>query len=502
MSKLIRTASLNATVLGAALAGLACAAHAQTAAAPVPGPADAVNQLIVKLRAAKTLSATSAASAATAEHADVQAVIDRVLAARRARAAGQAFGAAAASAPGNPADPAAGIRIKRDMSGGATVLSLQRRVSLAEAEGLARDFAADGAIEYAEPDARMVPLLVPNDTRYGEQWGYFSPAGGANLPKAWDRTTGSTNIVVGVIDTGYRPHADLAANLVPGYDFISDPATANDGNGRDNNASDPGDWVTAQEDADPNGPFYGCGARNSSWHGTHVAGTIGAVTNNGNGVAGISWVGKVQPVRVLGKCGGTVSDIADGMRWAAGLPVPGAPANPTPAKVLNLSLGGNSRTCSTTYQNAIDAITARGANVVVAAGNSGGPVANSQPANCQGVIAVAAVDSSGVRASFSNYGPAVKIAAPGVGILSTLNAGTTSPGADSYASYNGTSMATPHVAGTVALMLAVNPALTPAQVLQRLQSSARPFSSGSNCSTSTCGAGLLDAGNAVAAATK
>ncbi|MCW0014671.1 S8 family serine peptidase, partial [Burkholderia pseudomallei] len=186
------------------------------------------------------------------------------------------------------------------------------------------------------------------------------------------------------------------------------------------------------------------------------------------------------PVRVLGKCGGTLSDIADGMRWAAGLAVPGAPANPNPAKVLNLSLGGYGRTCSTTYQNAINAITARGANVVVAAGNSGGPVAQSQPANCQGVIAVAAIDSRGVRASFSNTGPAVKIAAPGVGILSTLNAGQTSPGADSYASYNGTSMATPHVAGTVALMLAVNPSLSPSRVLQILQSTARPFASGSN----------------------
>ncbi|AJW56896.1 S8 family peptidase [Burkholderia pseudomallei] len=498
MSILIRTASFKATVLCAALAGLVSAAQAETAAAPqVPGPADAVNQLIVKLRAVKT---PPGATAAKAERADVQAVIDRVLAARNARAAGRAFGAAAASAPGNPDDPAAGIRIKRDMSGGATVLSLQRHVSLAQAEALARDFAADGAIEYAEPDARMHPFVMPNDTRYSEQWGYFNPTAGANLPKAWDRTTGSARVVVAVIDTGYRPHADLAANLLPGYDFISDIPSANDGNGRDSDASDPGDWVSAQEDGDPSGPFYGCGASDSSWHGTHVAGTIGAVTNNGVGVAGISWVGKVLPVRVLGKCGGMLSDIADGMRWAAGLPVPGAPSNPNPAKVLNLSLGGYGRTCSSTYQNAINEITSRGANVVVAAGNNGGSVSTTQPANCRGVIAVGAIDSRGVRASFSNTGAAVKISAPGVGILSTLNAGKTSPGVDSYASYSGTSMATPHVAGTVALMLAVNSTLSPSQILQRLQSSARPFSSGSSCSTSTCGAGLLDAGNAVDAA--
>lgn len=388
------------------------------------------------------------------------------------------------------------------MSGGATVLSLQRRVSLAQAEGLARDFAADGAIEYAEPDAWMHPFAVPNDTRYSEQWGYFNPTAGANLPSAWDRTTGSARIVVGVIDTGYRPHADLAANLLPGYDFISDINTGNNGHTRSPDATDPGDWVTQQELTDPSSPFYQCASApsNSSWHGTQVAGIIGAAANNGIGIAGVNWYGKILPVRVLGKCGGMLSDIVDGMRWAAGLPVPGAPSNPNPAKVLNLSLGGYGRTCSSTYQNAINEITSRGANVVVAAGNDGGPVSTTQPANCQGVIAVGAIDSKGARASFSNYGAAVKIAAPGVGILSTLNAGKTSPGADGFASYNGTSMATPHVAGTIALMLAVNSALSPSQVLQRLQSSARPFPSGSNCSTSTCGAGLLDAGNAVDAA--
>ncbi len=393
------------------------------------------------------------------------------------------------------------------MADGATVLRLGRNISAADAASLARDFAADGAVDYAEPDARMHAFLVPNDTRYSEQWGYASGVGGANLPKAWDITTGSDKVVVAVVDTGYRPHADLAANILPGYDFISDPDSANDGNGRDSSAADPGDWVTQQEVDDPNGPFYRCQldefgrtfASNSSWHGTHVAGTIGAVSNNGTGVAGISWKGKILPVRVLGKCGGTLSDIADGMRWAAGLSVPGAPANPNPASVLNFSLGGGG-SCSRTYQNAINAVVAKGATVVVAAGNEASPVSSSQPANCQNVIAVAATDINGRRASFTNTGSLVKIAAPGVNILSTLNSGTKSPAADSYASYNGTSMATPHVAGTVALMLAANGSLTPSQILQKLQASARPFPSGSGCSTSTCGAGLLDAGAAVNAA--
>lgn len=500
MTKLLRRPSFTAAVVCVAHIGFASVAQAETAlSAAAPGSADAVNQLIVKLRAPRVPSESSGASA---EQFDVQGVIDRVLIARRARAAGRAFGAAAASAPGNPSDPAAGIHVKREMSGGATVLSLQRHVSVEEAESLAIDFAEDRAVEYAEPDAQMRALVVPNDKRYSEQWGYFNPIGGANLQNAWERTIGSARVVVGVIDTGYRPHADLAANVLPGYDFVSDVGVANDGDGRDSDASDPGDWISKEEDEDEGGQFYGCGADDSSWHGTHVAGTIGAIANNGEGVAGISWAGKVLPVRVLGKCGGKTSDVVDGMRWAAGLSVPGVPSNPNPAKVLNLSLGGYGRKCSTTYQNTISEINSRGVNIVVAAGNSGRSISTAQPANCRGVIAVAATGPDGRRAQFSNYGEAVKLSAPGVDILSTINEGKTSPGADSYAGYNGTSMAAPHVAGTVALMLAVNPKLSPAKVVRRLQASTRPFPSGSNCSTKTCGAGLLDAANAVNAASK
>ncbi|WP_443111462.1 S8 family peptidase [Burkholderia sp. FERM BP-3421] len=512
MHSLFRTTSYMSIGVALACAMTTSVAHADVGDRPAATSSGAgpVNQLIVKLRPAAqaargAASATGGAQAGTPQAAGIDAVIDRVLAARRTRAASRAFGAAAAAAPGNAADPAAGVRVKRDMSGGATVLALQRQVTAAEAEALARDFAADGAVEYAEPDVRLRALLTPNDTRYSEQWGYFNPVGGANLPAAWDRTTGSDKIVVAVVDTGYRPHADLAANLLPGYDFVSDTAGANDGGGRDADASDPGDWLTQQEVDDPSGPFYRCNVDQSgntyptaSWHGTHVAGTT--VSNNGAGVAGISWKGKVLPVRVLGKCGGTLSDIVDGMRWAAGLSVPGAPVNRNPARVLNFSLGGRANSCSRSYQSAINEVTAKGSVVVVAAGNENAQAASSQPANCQGVITVGATDSNGRRASFSNYGSIVKISAPGVGILSTLNSGRKGPAEDSYASYNGTSMSTPHVAGTVALMLAANPSLTPAQVLQKLQASARRFPSGSGCTTSTCGAGLLDAGAAVSSA--
>jgi len=478
----------------------ACAPFARAQTPSVPSPSDAfeaVDQVIVKLKSTALPVTRGGGSAVTS---GMQDVIDRVLAGRKRRA----FGASAASAAGNTADPGAGAQVKREMAGGAAVLKLQHSVSLAEAAALAKDFAADGAVEYAEPDARMHASLVPNDPLYSEQWGYSEAGGGANLPKAWDITTGSDQIVVAVLDTGYRPHADLAANIVPGYDFISNSDTANDGDGRDNDASDPGDWITQQEVDDPNGPFYRCQvddsgrtyASNSSWHGTHVAGTIGAVSNNGDGVAGISWKGKILPVRVLGKCGGVTSDIAEAMRWAVGLPVPGIPDNRNPARVLNLSLGGGGK-CSRTYQDAIAAVVAKGATVVVAAGNNSGLASNRQPASCDGVIAVAATDAKGKRAHFSNYGPEVKVASPGVGILSTLNSGTKSPSFDTYAYFNGTSMATPHVAGTVALMLAANDSLMPKQILQKLQAAARPFPSDSGCSPSTCGAGLLDAGAVV-----
>ena len=376
----------------------------------------------------------------------------------------------------------------RGMSGGAHVVQLSRQMSRAEANAVARSLASDPNVAYVEPDLRMHALRVPNDSLYAQQWDLFEPAGGINMPAAWDITVGSSNITVAVIDTGVRNHADLAGRLVAGHDFITDTATSNDGNGRDTDASDPGD--------------YGCNGSASSWHGTHVAGTIGAASNNGAGVAGVNWASKIQPVRVLGKCGGYTSDIVDAMRWAAGIAVVGAPVNATPARVLNLSLGG-SGACGATFQNAVNDVTARGTVVVVAAGNSGVDAANTSPASCSGVIAVAATVRNGGRASYSNYGSKVAIAAPGGGagggIVSTLNTGTTVPAADSYASYQGTSMASPHVAGVVSLMLSANPALTPAQVLAKLQSSARafPVGTGSDCSKALCGAGIVDAAAAL-----
>ncbi len=383
------------------------------------------------------------------------------------------------------------VRRLRGMSGGAHVVLLPTQMSIAAARAAARRLASDASVAYAEADVRVYPQRVPNDSLYPQQWHYFDPVAGINLPAAWDVTIGDSSIVVAVLDTGIVNHADLAAKLVPGYDFIGDIAISNDGNGRDANASDPGD--------------YGCDGAASSWHGTHVAGTIGASTNNGTGVAGVNWSSRIQSIRVLGRCGGYTSDVIDGMRWAAGIAVAGTPGNATPSRVINMSFGGQGA-CGTSLQNAINDVTARGVVVVAAAGNDNVDVATFTPAACAGVIAVAATGRSGEKASFSNYGSRIAIAAPGAGgtgILSTLNSGSTTPGADSYASYQGTSMAAPHVSGVVSLMLSANAALTPAQVLQQLRSSTRPFpvGTGRDCLTTTCGAGIVDAAAALGAPT-
>ena len=401
---------------------------------------------------------------------------------------------------------AAGVPLTyvREMSGDAYVLGLPSPMPLEEVQAIADRLSALPEVEYAEPDAIMQHTLTPNDPRYTDQWHYFAPGSGhygINAPAAWAITTGSSSIVVAVIDTGITNHVDLVGRTVPGYDFITSVATANDGNGRDSDPSDPGDWSAANE------CYAGSPARNSSWHGTHTAGTIGAASNNGVGVAGVNWTSKLLPVRVLGKCGGTTSDIVDAMRWSAGLTVPGVPNNANPAKVLNLSLGG-SGACGTTEQNAINAIVTAGTTIVISAGNSNANASGFSPGNCNNVITVAATNRDGSRASYSNYGAVVEISAPGGetdvsssnGVLSTLNTGTQGPLADTYTYYEGTSMAAPHVAGVASLMLSSNPTLTPDQIILIMRITATSFPVGSTCTTSVCGSGIVNAGAAVAMA--
>jgi len=429
---------------------------------------------------------------------------------------------------------------------------------------LAARLAGESDVEFAFADERKHIVAVPNDTLYASvpaptattggpvvgQW-YLKPpppAGSAsatwgstapsaiNAERAWDITTGSASVVVAVLDTGLRfDHSDLqGGNVVPGYDMVSEDSvgvftSANDRDGRDGDASDPGDFVTVAEAG-----TLGCTDTPSSWHGTQTLGLIGAATNNGVGMASVSRTVRVMPVRVLGKCGGYDSDIQAGMLWAAGIPVPGTSANPTPARVLNMSLGGVAACGS--YADIIAQVNAAGAVVVVAAGN-GGTAAVSSPANCPGAVGVAGLRHAGDMVGYSDEGPEISIAAPagncvdtGSGaclypILTTTNTGTTTPvpgppgatytdGASASASV-GTSFSAPLVAGTAALMLSVNPSLTPAQVKAKLQSTARQFpttggvadapvcparhptSGGCYCTTLTCGAGMLDAHAAV-----
>jgi subtilisin family serine protease/alpha-tubulin suppressor-like RCC1 family protein len=345
-----------------------------------------------------------------------------------------------------------------------------------------------GAVS-VEPDLWMTADALPNDPYASQLWGLLGAADGStygvDARSVWGTTTG-TGVVVAVIDTGLVSHTDLAGQSVAGYDMIGDTTVSNDGDGRDPNAADPGDW---------------CGEHQSSWHGTHVAGTIAALANNAIGVFGGAPGVKIEPVRVLGTCGGYLSDVADGVRWAAGGTVSGIPANPTPARVLNLSLGGSSPDCTTELASAIADARSRGGVVVVAAGNGASDAAEFTPANCPDALTVAAIDSSGMKASFSNYGALVDVAGPGVGVISTIDSGTTGPAGPTYASYSGTSMATPHVTLSAALVAAAYPSLAPNAIEVVLEATTTGFASDASatgCPALGCGTGIVNAGRAIA----
>ncbi len=376
------------------------------------------------------------------------------------------------------------------------VLQMDRPLPVSEVQRIARNLADDPNVLYAEPDYILTTQLVPNDPGYGSQWHYTLGSGnyGINLPAAWDITTGSSNVNIAVVDSGSLPHPDLLDNLVPGYDFVSGSLDRDSSPGWDSDPSDPGTYGSS------------CSPPYSVWHGLHVMGTIGAKSNNSASLAGVNWQVGIVPVRSMGICGsGYSSDIIFGTRWAAGVTGGYPVVNTKPARVINLSLGGLGA-CSTTYQTAIDEIRAAGSVVVVAAGNNNGDASNIQPANCQGVITVAATNRAGNKANYSSYGSTVEISAPGGemsyssdpnGILSLGNSGIDVPAAFTTALMRGTSMAAPHVSGVIGLMLSVNSELTPDRITQVLQKRSTPFPASSSCTTSICGAGILNAGAAV-----
>ncbi|HTQ35580.1 MAG TPA: S8 family serine peptidase [Steroidobacteraceae bacterium] len=476
---------------------------------------------------------------------------------------------------GNPF--ASGRNLGRRMS--VLRLAPSRRDRLPETLAALR---ADPAVESAAPDRRVRALAyVPDDpffsatfpyggATYETQW-YLKSAQPAAIraDAAWDITHGDNSpadspVVVAVVDSGIRPdHPDLAGKLLPGFDFVSDTDMANDGDGWDADPTDPGDFISADDLQKSTFRNRQCGGGTdydqplpSTWHGTRVAGLIGAATDNGIGMAGAGFNVRIVPVRVLGKCGGYESDVIAGMYWAAGFfdagsgrPIP-APLltdpgalkdhrNLHPAQVINLSLGA-AQTCDPYYSVAVQDITAAGVLVVAAAGNDGAAV--DEPANCPGALAVAGLRQAGTKVGYSNLGPEIGIAAPAgncpptdpqdqnppcLFALNTLtNLGAQNPGADDYStplvqpSY-GTSFSSPLAAATAGLMKAANPALTPALLIARIRAAARPFPATDDlgttqacvlpaanpaqatacvCNTQVCGAGMLDAGGAVQAA--
>jgi serine protease len=509
-----RTSLAFGLLLAALCATAAPAGQSGAPVAPVADEAADGGRLIVRLRSANGGGTGSAAAKASSD--GVAALSGRTgVPLELRRRLGPQMQVVELAAPATPDNVAASLAILR----------------------------ADPDVLFAEPDLRRYAQALPGDPLFPGQW-YLqnSPTtpSAVDAVSAWDLTTGTTGVVVAVLDTGVRyDHPDLlpassGGRLLPGYDFVRDPIKANDGDGWDADPSDPGDWVTAAEAA--SGSLSGCTPDDSSWHGTRVAGIVGALSNNARGIAGLTWSGWILPVRTLGKCGGTDSDIIAAMLWAGGVPVDGAPANPYPARVINMSLGGRG-SCLQTYRTAVAQLAVRGALVVASVGNEGSVVV--APANCPGVVGVAGIRHVGTKVGFSNLGPGVALSAPGgncvnVGagepclfsIDTTTNLGVTTPASSGYTdqlNYNvGTSFAAPIVSGIAGLMAAVNGRLTASQIFTRLQEgAARPFPSSPDptvpicrvpvssndiqasecvCTLQTCGAGMANAAASVRAA--
>ncbi|MEO8936858.1 MAG: S8 family peptidase [Burkholderiaceae bacterium] len=436
------------------------------------------------------------------------------------------------------------LRAVRPMSDDAQVVALPQAMRNESVQAVVARLRLDPTVEYAYVDAREHLAAIPNDPLFAQQTYLEAPgvaplAASINAPSAWDITKGTSAARIAIVDGGVRfDHPDLAGRLVGGYDFVSADCTigdsgcttanqfttANDGDGRDPDASDPGDWVGNGASSNPF--LSGCSVETSSWHGTHIAGIIGAVGNNGLGVTGLNWNATMVPIRVAGRCGGYRSDVVDGLRWSAGLSVPNVPTNPNPAKIINISLGSAGTCATSAYNQTVIDVLATGAIIVAAAGNEDAtPIL---PSSCPGVISVGAVRGDGTRAVYSNSGSGLTIMAPGGDytsatndrLLSTDNAGTTTPVpytmAGFYASGAGTSFSTPVVSGVVSLMLSANPNLTSTQVIDVLRTTARAFTSVAgyatcvpgggnnannttpcNCTTAACGAGYVDANAAV-----
>ncbi len=496
----------------------------------------------------------------------------------------------------------AGVRMKNvsAISGGASLVALDSPVPLAEARELAARLSADPSVEYAVPDIVLKPAAPPNDTDFvPRQWNWLAPDatysgaitvalnapplpdrtalafGGISMVPAWELQAGTNAVVVAIIDTGIINHPELngsnaltayqmGGRFLQGHDFVSTAALGLAGNfvendlpaggGRDADPTDTGGVTTAAfknanavcDDIGPtsNRPFFDTPP---SWHGTRSAGIIAATADNNSGIAGITSKApniRILPVRAMGRCGGNLSDVADAIRWSAGIAVAGVPANANPAKVISIGAASAPATaCPAPLQDAITAAIGEGATVVAATGNNF-DLNIGAPANCTGVIAVTAHAINGETTQYANIGPESKagpnptISAPSGGIPSSLGTGDPSVDNPTWAGfsiwstarnaqnqpsverahlpllatnnaaygmvYSGTSDATAQVAGVAALILAKRPTVTPAQMREILTASARPFPSAGLCAAGNrfsgqCGAGMLDAVRALQA---
>jgi serine protease len=542
----------------AALLGVAscCAASAATEFNPVRTHAAELgpeaNRLIVGFRA------TSANSVTTAIRSRAKTQVIHVTQAQTSRADIATLMARTGVA----------VRGSRQFTPDMHVVFLAKTLYGADVAATLDRLRADSAVAFAEIDGRRYPHAVPNDPLFvptataSGQWFMQTPssltptsdAAATDAVSAWDLTQGSSGTVIADVDSGIRfDHPDLlraglGGRLLPGYDFVgqdldssnSEPLgsflIANDGDGWDPDPSDPGDWIDSADLANTKVfPSANCNTENSSWHGTRVMGVLGALTNNDVGIAGMTWNPYLLPVRALGKCGGLDSDIIAGISWSVGMTVVddqgnAVPANPYPADIINLSLGGSGSSCPSSYSNLISQLAGMHVLVVASAGNASGPV--DIPANCPGVLAVAGLRNVGTKVGYSSLGTEVGIAAPAGNCVNTtagspclrsidttINEGPTTPGANSYSdetnSNLGTSFSAPIVSGVAALMRSVNANLSPAQLIARIKASATPFpqpagvaqcsnSSSSSvecaCTTATCGAGMVNAFSAVTAA--
>lgn len=371
-------------------------------------------------------------------------------------------------------------RHARRMGLGADVITTERKLNAKEAKAFMRAIASDPDVEYIEPDVVISASSVPNDPLYSQQWGLFSnldpgqPYAGIRVADAWKIATGA-GVTIGVVDNGLTSHSDLDANVIPeGFDFtfLGPPGGSN--------------------------PGIASNGKVISYHGTHVAGIMAAVTNNGIGISGIAPSAKLISARALNQWGGgLLSSASDAVTWASGGSVAGMSSNPHPASVINLSIEGQG-SCSRTFQYAVDDANSRGVTVIVAAGNGSTDASNTQPANCRGVIAVGNTQKDGSRGYLSNYGAIVDISAPGTDIYSTWNDGTYSLGAEGYASESGTSMAAPMVSGVVALIKSVaSKQYSAAEMRTLITQHSQPFPKQPD---QLMGAGILDAAATVTAA--